>query len=364
MFSRKFFKSHHDPCLYSPEKTAPIAPDSTPINVQEIEQLPLMAIPPLFDLFPLKGTPVPKDIEILPNKNFPIEGWERVYMYKTKIIGEGMTSAIYAIHFLEKVFAYKEFKLKFLLDNQESFYREYSILKDLNHENIIKTFGICCQDGIIRGFIMQLAKQDLLSFLKLNVHLPEYNRAKIALGIVNGIIAVHKALVLHRDIKPFNILMNGETPMISDFGEAVFADESLIYYDIELRTTYAYAAFSLLYLYLFNHYAAYNEKTEMWSVLKVFYTLITGFLHTSCFLELSHKPSTHEESKIKQTYEIFFLAENNDTKMVGSSCYTLLGEVYEKNKGENKNMQSLKCDLEEVIEKLAPQTKQTTRPSF
>jgi len=40
----------------------------------------------------------------------------------------------------------------------------------------------------------------------------------IAKGILAGLSVIHAARVFHRDIKPENILMDGDTPKISDFG--------------------------------------------------------------------------------------------------------------------------------------------------
>jgi len=41
---------------------------------------------------------------------------------------------------------------------------------------------------------------------------------KLALGILSGLDIIHKKHIIHRDIKPENILMDGETPKITDFG--------------------------------------------------------------------------------------------------------------------------------------------------
>jgi serine/threonine protein kinase len=40
----------------------------------------------------------------------------------------------------------------------------------------------------------------------------------VALGICNGVSAIHALKMLHRDLKPGNIVMQAGTPQIADFG--------------------------------------------------------------------------------------------------------------------------------------------------
>jgi serine/threonine protein kinase len=42
----------------------------------------------------------------------------------------------------------------------------------------------------------------------------------LALGIANGLAAIHAAGVLHLDLKPANVLIVGDIPKLADFGSA------------------------------------------------------------------------------------------------------------------------------------------------
>jgi len=105
---------------------------------------------------------------------------------------------------------------------------EANLILRLNHPNVIKLFGITYVKKMNRqnmtqeklGIVMELAKHDSLD--KLVGKIDHDKLTKIALGIINGLEYVHSQHVVHRDIKPNNILMcgpkNDMIPKIADFG--------------------------------------------------------------------------------------------------------------------------------------------------
>ena len=105
---------------------------------------------------------------------------------------------------------------------------EANLTLRLSHTNVIKLFGITCvkqrkQQNVTEeklGIVMELAKHGSLDeWIGKTDH---EKGVKIALGIVDGLEYVHSQKVIHRDIKPKNILMCGPKddmiPKISDFG--------------------------------------------------------------------------------------------------------------------------------------------------
>ena len=105
---------------------------------------------------------------------------------------------------------------------------EANLILRLNHPNVIKLFGITYVTQIKHGnvvkeklgIVMELAEHGSLDMwigMTGNEKLTE-----IALGIVDGLEYVHSQHVIHRNIKPNNILMCGPKddmiPKIADFG--------------------------------------------------------------------------------------------------------------------------------------------------
>ena len=66
-------------------------------------------------------------------------------------------------------------------------------------------------------------------------------------SLAEGLAAVHAAGVLHRDVKPSNVLMEGRTPIVIDFGLARVADDPRLTHTGWLLGTPGYLAPEILY---------------------------------------------------------------------------------------------------------------------
>jgi len=98
---------------------------------------------------------------------------------------------------------------------------EANLAIGLLHPNIIRLYGTTwVKDGKHFGIVMEKAEHGSLDIWigKMDCE----KAAKIALGIIDGLEYVHLRKVVHRDIKPQNILMCGTEddmiPKITDFG--------------------------------------------------------------------------------------------------------------------------------------------------
>jgi len=103
----------------------------------------------------------------------------------------------------------------------ESFLREARAAAALNHTNIIHihTFD---EWGNLRYLVMELADRGSLdSRIEAEVRLPELQVLDIGIKVASALDTALKHKLLHRDIKPGNILFNAEgEPKLVDFGLA------------------------------------------------------------------------------------------------------------------------------------------------
>jgi serine/threonine protein kinase len=103
----------------------------------------------------------------------------------------------------------------------ESFAREARAAAALNHTNIIHIYTFDEHDGL-RYLVMELADCGSLdSRIEKEGHLPELQVLDIGIKVASALDTALKHNLLHRDIKPGNILFNAEgEPKLVDFGLA------------------------------------------------------------------------------------------------------------------------------------------------
>eukprot|EP00053_Salpingoeca_punica_P015494 m.143028 g.143028 ORF g.143028 m.143028 type:complete len:494 (+) comp16729_c1_seq2:350-1831(+) len=101
-------------------------------------------------------------------------------------------------------------------------YREISLLKQLTHENIIKLVDLFVSPAQDLYIVTEAMECDLASFVNnLALDLTENHIRYLTTQILRGLKYMHSAGVLHRDLKPQNILINSNLEArICDLGLA------------------------------------------------------------------------------------------------------------------------------------------------
>jgi eukaryotic-like serine/threonine-protein kinase len=124
---------------------------------------------------------------------------------------------------LQREVAVKLMKQELLSDNQalEGFYREARACASLNHTNIIHIYTFDEMEGE-RYLVMELADRGSLdSRIEKEQRVPELDILDIGIKVASALDSALRQGLLHRDIKPGNILFNAEgEPKLIDFGLA------------------------------------------------------------------------------------------------------------------------------------------------
>lgn len=241
--------------------------------------------------------------EILDGENKPFKNIqffnvaEMDKLEKGIVLGQGMTSVV------TKVFKKNEYALKTLNSNilkiiekekkvdeeeeeEESkdfysidiekvkrFFAEYEILNNLNHINIIKTFGFCTGDETHQpAMLLEYCPKNLKDFIEAKHYSPT-DIILIIVQICKAMKYIHENNIIHRDLKPENILLDGNKVVkLSDFGISKLVTKE------EQTTTFTKGIGSLLFMApeLFKKEGSYDFKVDVYAFGTVLYFVLTG----------------------------------------------------------------------------------------
>ncbi|KAJ7432693.1 kinase-like domain-containing protein [Mycena latifolia] len=103
-----------------------------------------------------------------------------------------------------------------MLISSQRLQRESQIWMRLKHRNIVPFIGMCDDIAPLPLIVLPLYEAGHVG-MYLRQH-PETNRPELLRGIVSGVEYLHANDIVHGDIKPQNILVDGGVPCITDFG--------------------------------------------------------------------------------------------------------------------------------------------------
>jgi serine/threonine-protein kinase len=154
-------------------------------------------------------------------------------------------------------------------DRLARFYNEVRTARQVSHSNVCRVYDI----GEVAGehFLTMefIDGEDLASLLKRIGRLPEDKGIEIARQLCFGLAAAHEKRVLHRDLKPKNVMIDGRGQVrITDFGLAGYAD-SIPKEDIRSGTPEYMAPEQLTG-------KAVTFKSDIYSLGLILYEMFTG----------------------------------------------------------------------------------------
>ncbi|MBN2642286.1 MAG: protein kinase [Victivallales bacterium] len=191
-------------------------------------------------------------------------------------LGSGSTGVVLLV---EK--AHKQYALKILRPSADwdadpesvnRFLREEKILGRIEHSNVIRIHesGVA-GDEKIPYILMEYAEGKVLTYYIKERKLSLEQKIFIISQIASALVAVHKFGILHRDVKPGNVIIQeGFKVKLFDFGIAAVRDSS-ISSEHEIIGSPAYMAPEV-----FNHNHPVDNRSDIFSLGILSYELITG----------------------------------------------------------------------------------------
>src|SRR3954451_10887547 len=103
-------------------------------------------------------------------------------------------------------------------DFRERFQRESRLAASIDHPNVVPVYEAGEADGHLYLVMRWVRGTDLHALLKREKRLAPDVAATIVAQVAAGLDAAHAAGLVHRDVKPANVLLSGEHAYLSDFG--------------------------------------------------------------------------------------------------------------------------------------------------
>jgi serine/threonine protein kinase len=187
---------------------APRSPDTAGMN----ESTVIMSEETVFEKITEIPLPEAVDRKYLIQRTIGRGAFGTVYLAEDKKIGRFV-----AIKQLVKSISKKKGR-----ETYERFMQEARIGAQLNHPNIINVFALE-EDEKSACIIMEyLPGGSLAAVIKNSAKFRISDSIRIFSGILDGLQAAHEVMIIHRDIKPQNILFDAkDDPKITDFGVAL-----------------------------------------------------------------------------------------------------------------------------------------------
>lgn len=156
-------------------------------------------------------------------------------------------------------------------DMLSRFIRESELLRQLNHPNIVKMLGADEHDGV-HYLVMEYVKGgSLRDVLDKSARFEARPAMEIALDVADALTRAHRLKILHRDIKPDNVLLAEDgTPRLTDFGLAHMQGDANITHDGAIMGTFAYMPPEVFMGEI------PDERSDIWAFGVMLYEMLIG----------------------------------------------------------------------------------------
>ena len=188
-------------------------------------------------------------------------------------IGAGGMSDVYKAkdHVLGRNVAIKVLKQEFSEDQNfvSKFRTEAQSAAGLEHPNIVNIYDVGSEEGMYYIVMEYIAGMTLKTYIEKKRRLNYKETISIAIQVGRGIEAAHKNRIVHRDIKPQNIMISNDGKVkVTDFGIARAASNNTIHSDVMGSVHYTSPEQAR------NGFV--DNKSDIYSLGIVMYEMVTG----------------------------------------------------------------------------------------
>jgi serine/threonine-protein kinase len=188
---------------------------------------------------------------------------------KLDVLGHGASGIVYLAWdtMLRKQVALKEINL--MAGDEGRFLEEARVLDRLRHPNIVQVNGVDRIDGHVIIDMEYVKGTNLQETMRRHGKLPIGEALGIAIQLCDALHFAHENHIVHRDVKPGNILISKE-------GQAKIVDFGLA----EILGSGSYAGGAGTYAYMapedFEEEERSDHRSDIWSVGVTLYEMLTG----------------------------------------------------------------------------------------
>ncbi|KAL0232701.1 hypothetical protein GEMRC1_011448 [Eukaryota sp. GEM-RC1] len=189
-------------------------------------------------------------------------------------VGEGTYGVVWKVRNKQtgEIFAIKRIRLE---SEEEGVpctaLREISLLKELQHDNVVQLFEVIYSHRKL-ALVFEFVDADLRKYMEARRGLSMTEVRNFLYQLLRGTAYIHSRKVLHRDLKPQNLLIDTKsgTLKLADFGLARAFGVPVRFYTHEVVTLW-YRSLDVLL-----GSRTYDTAIDMWSIGCIFAEMVNG----------------------------------------------------------------------------------------
>lgn len=258
-----------------------------------------------------------------------------------ELIGQGGMACVYKAHDLrlDRFVAVKVLKAEFM-DNEQflkKFLREAQADAKLAHPNIVNVYDVGSENGTYYIVMEYIDGKTLKDYIRAQKRIPPEECAELCVQIADALRHAHENNIIHRDIKPHNILMtSGKIPKVADFGIARAITSSTI-------TATQEALGSVHYISPEQARGGFlDERSDLYSFGIMMYEMLTG--------ELPYEGETPVAVALQHVQNDVPSPKNKVKGLPDNICQVVLNLTRRKPDDRYQNAQEVIDDLNKIIQ--------------